>query len=342
MLFKQYKRKYSLSISSLTLLAMVFPFACIATNILPSWATQPTPDTAEHLYGIGSAKSFDGAKNNALSEIASKFNVQVEAMFISLERVNNNVATNNIQIDTKVRVQPTALNNFGVSQSEIKDDLYWVEVKLDRIKLAHELTQTWSSLDTTLQSQIRRLKNSGSLQALISISAVSASLAHAKVYLTQINFADPSKPTSQSFVRYQAYTRQLLSIPQRIDVRLNAENIDPQIMTLIGTALTSKGVRLNANKAESKIDNALPISVLTIAVNREDSQGQRNAYISQLDIQLTTRDYSGKVLIGINSFSAKGRDYEKPERAFKKALGALKGKLSRLTLLDILNIEPIN
>lgn len=327
------------SLINTLLISILLPFVCIANDDLPAWVSKPTADTPQFLFGIGSGESFDGAKNSALSDIASKFNVQVEAMYIAQQTISNDRLNNNVKIDTKVKVQPTALTQFQISNTQKNNALYWVEVKLDRVKLARDLTQTWLNLDITLQDKMITLENTHSLQALVSINPLSALVNNARIQLTQIDFAVPSEQIKEHFSRYREYSKKLDEIPRRLDIRLETQNSEHRAISVITNVLLSKGLKLRNDKSEQI--NTLPSSIVSIVVSRDEQQGNRDAYITQLDVQFTTRASLGNKITGSSVFKSSGRDYDSPERAYKKALAALKGKLSKQEMVDLLNIEPI-
>ena len=124
---------------------------------LPAWYLNPPKDTAQYMYGVGSADDRDGAIKAALVDMVSKLGVSIESTMQTHQESFGKYYANSInQSDIKSKVSQIRINNYEVVDAKrISYRQFVVLVKTDKRKFAKGLKK---EIDAKLAELEKRYK----------------------------------------------------------------------------------------------------------------------------------------------------------------------------------------
>ncbi|GGF64020.1 LPP20 family lipoprotein [Alteromonas lipolytica] len=298
---------------------------------MPGWVQKSTQDTDAHMYGIGSGNSLEQAKNMALAELAGKVNSQVQQLFQMQEQAVNDDYSSEMSLDTRVEVGATDLKYFYVNQTEQSGSVYWVELVLDKTKMANDLKAQFEVEHGTLTSQMQALLNQSAFMQFLQANEAATSITRLKRLIMQVKYYSPAFSTSQYVQQYNQYLKQLQQATAANQVFLNDQQADTLVAKEFRNWLSKQGVNLAPSKS-AKTD------VIELTTTVDAYQDKRDAYIAELQ---TTVNVSSTAFgeIGHATFQTKGRDYKRESQALDKAVKAFKLKIQRKDPAKLLNIK---
>ncbi|MCP4235360.1 MAG: hypothetical protein GY770_17540 [Aestuariibacter sp.] len=313
------------------LLSMLwFGFVGVAQAKLPDWVESPTPDTDTHLYSVGSSATLDLAKKAALVELAGKVNSRVQQLYQSKERAVNDQYTSWTSVDTEVEIGETDLRYFYVNQTEQIGNVYWVELVLDKTKMAQDLAARLTLEHGTLQTQMNALMQQSVFVQFLQAKVATGNIASVKQLIIQLQFFQQGFDASVYSEQYNAYLQTIQQAVAGNQVYLDASQAQPQVAALVRKWLGEQGVKLASTKTPET-------DVLVVSTEVSEFQDKRDAY--NAEIVTTIRVDSAKQgQIGHATLQTKGRDYKRAEQAIGKAVKALKLRIQRQQPVDLLNI----
>ncbi len=319
------------SINIPMLLSMLwFGFVGVAQAKLPDWVESPTPDTDTHLYSVGSSATLDLAKKAALVELAGKVNSRVQQLYQSKERAVNDQYTSWTSVDTEVEIGETDLRYFYVNQTEQIGNVYWVELVLDKTKMAQDLAARLTLEHGTLQTQMNALMQQSVFVQFLQAKVATGNIASVKQLIIQLQFFQQGFDASVYSEQYNAYLQTIQQAVAGNQVYLDASQAQPQVAALVRNWLAEQGVNLASTKTPET-------DVLVVSTEVSEFQDKRDAY--NAEIVTTIRVDSAKQgQIGHATLQTKGRDYKRAEQAIGKAVKALKLRIQRQQPVDLLNI----
>lgn len=314
----------------LTLLIVWLGTMGVAQAKLPDWVESPTPDTDTHLYSVGSSTTLDRAKKAALVELAGKVNSRVQQLYQSKERAVNDQYSSWTSVDTEVEIGETDLRYFYVNQTEQIGNVYWVELVLDKVKMAQDLSARLELEHSTLQSQMNALMQQSMFVQFLQAKVATGNIASVKQIIIQLQFFQQGLDTNYYSSQYNEYLSTIQQAVAGNQVYLDDSKAQPQIAALIRNWLAEQGVNL-ASKKSAKTD------VLLVSTEVNEYQDKRDAF--NAEIVTTIKVESAKQgQIGHATLQTKGRDYKRADQAIGKAVKALKLRIQRQQPVDLLNI----
>ena len=313
------------------LLSMLwFGFVGVAQAKLPDWVESPTPDTDTHLYSVGSSATLDLAKKAALVELAGKVNSRVQQLYQSKERAVNDQYTSWTSVDTEVEIGETDLRYFYVNQTEQIGNVYWVELVLDKTKMAQDLAARLTLEHGTLQTQMNALMQQSVFVQFLQAKVATGNIASVKQLIIQLQFFQQGFDASVYSEQYNAYLQTIQQAVAGNQVYLDDSQAQPQVAALVRNWLAEQGVNLASTKAPAT-------DVLVVSTEVSEFQDKRDAY--NAEIVTTIRVDSAKQgQIGHATLQTKGRDYKRAEQAIGKAVKALKLRIQKQHPVELLNI----
>ena len=313
------------------LLSMLwFGLVGVAQAKLPDWVESPTPDTDTHLYSVGSSATLDLAKKAALVELAGKVNSRVQQLYQSKERAVNDQYTSWTSVDTEVEIGETDLRYFYVNQTEQIGNVYWVELVLDKTKMAQDLAARLTLEHGTLQTQMNALMQQSVFVQFLQAKVATGNIASVKQLIIQLQFFQQDFDANEYSEQYNAYLQTIQQAVAGNQVYLDDSQAQPQVAALVRNWLAEQGVNLSSTKTPET-------DVLVVTTEVREFQDKRDAY--NAEIVTTVRVDSAKQgQIGHVTLQTKGRDYKRAEQAIGKAVKALKLRIQRQQPVNLLNI----
>lgn len=310
--------------------------ACTATanaGKLPEWITSPTPVTNQYMYGTGSASDFEQAKKHALSDIASQFNARVEESYSSFQKMDDMGFSQTTEIDTQVEVDATNLKHFTVSQTEFINQVYWVQIQLDRTKLAKDLSANWQANDQIIRQTMQSLNELSSLKKLLAIGPLQQQISLAQAQANQLSVADNKFSVNQHLQNYANALGQLTQYSQSLYVEVQDTSGNEKLKTWLESLLSKHNIQLKTQNSQAQ-----SASVIKLESQLNTNYDDRDAIITELSVVIKSENEQG-IRLGTAKYQSRGRDYNSESRAQDKAIESLKYQLKRQSLQQVLNIE---
>jgi len=155
---------------SIFFIAILFFSGC--SSAIPNWYIKSPYNSEETLYGVGEGRSEEEAKKNALNDLASRLNFEIDAMMYS-QRVFKNAKLSS-ELKKRVDLNYHNINFFDIkiSESEEVNSKYYLLIEVDREDLANQIRDDLQLLDTKIYSQIDFANESKEYKKLLSISKI--------------------------------------------------------------------------------------------------------------------------------------------------------------------------
>lgn len=307
--------------------------ACLFSQTLPSWVSNPTSDSPDFMFSVGAAPDYEQAKNNALASLAGKFNSRVAESFSSFYQEKPEGAEELTKVETIVEVDDTKLNHFEFSKSELVAGQYWVEVQLNKAAFGADLIAKWQKLDNSLQKLVQLLPKTSSIEALLIGEDISIMIPQAAQVLNQLMVVQPKDEFNRRLSQYGVYLSELRQMHSELSVNLINANASNNVFSLVKEELGLRGVKVNTEENDFKQNDA------SIAVYEESKteKDERGAFVGYVTLTLETKD-KNKRNVANRSLSIRTRDYSQ-SILDNKTITILKSKLKNQTLSEMLGLE---
>jgi hypothetical protein len=137
---------------------------------VPEWALATTHNDDDSAIGIGSGETLDRATRLALQDVASRLSVFVESQLRDVYRETEGTSAESLEQIIETRVLGTRFSGWERSRSARSDGTFWVEVRIDRRRLARDSILELSELAAGVDMRLESARGS-SLSRLIAIRA---------------------------------------------------------------------------------------------------------------------------------------------------------------------------
>lgn len=300
---------------------------------MPEWVQISTPDTDTHMYGIGSGNSLQQAKNMALAELAGKISSQVQQLFQMQEQAVNDDFSSQIKIDTRVEVGATDLKYFYINQTEQLGSVYWVELVLDKTKMANDLKAQFEIDQGSLTTQMDTIFEQSKFMQMLQTNAASRLIVNLQQLLMQLKYFSPAFETKPYVEQYNQYLIALHEATAGNQVFLDDRGADPGVVKALRNWLSSNGINLAKQQTQQT-------DVIHLSTQVDTFTDKRDAHIAQIITTITVKS-DGFGQIGHTTIKTKGRDYQRKAEALEKAVSALSLKIKRAAPAQLLNISVL-
>lgn len=118
-------------------------------NMPPQWFLQ-NPNDNSYLYGNGSGKNIQEAKNNAINDIASNIKVKVNSNTTLINSEIDNKQTSNLSQNINLSLSNIQLQDIIQTQSEYKNHQYYIQIKVPKESIIQNLKQEYMNLYDSL------------------------------------------------------------------------------------------------------------------------------------------------------------------------------------------------
>lgn len=131
-------------------LAMIFIItACATSSQTPSWYGKNTADSSL-IVGFGSAKNLDSAKANALSDIVTQLNVQVDSHFSTRTQREDIALTHSSMSEVYLNSADIELSNVDYSKSVFQNGQFYIQAEVTKVALIAQFQKTFDKIYSAL------------------------------------------------------------------------------------------------------------------------------------------------------------------------------------------------
>lgn len=199
---------------------------CLGSSSLtpPSWfAVTPKGDSL--FVGFGNAKTLDAAKANALSDIITQINVNVQSQFnLNTQRQNGNIeyrSSNDVWLDSS----NIEIGSIQYTKSEFKNNLYYVQAQIPKTALIKQFQTKFNNIYNTFNTS-----KIGQCQALSAkeFATLSQNLENLHLYALYLETLNQS---TKDLSKFENLLAQNSPLPQaKLVIRSNASSMAEAII----------------------------------------------------------------------------------------------------------------
>jgi hypothetical protein len=219
---KSLTRLWLLSITLLSAFAQAIgPFGKSKT---PEWAIDQVPDTAHTLYGVGSGRSIEAAKQSALEDIAGKLITNVQSTTKQLTQASNGKVSESFSRNIQTSVEKMGLGGYVVDKSEKKGKTHWVRLSLEKSKLFNTTKTQLNPVMLELNDFFASLGRKSALSARLEQEHVASLISDARGKAFVMSAANQGYKVSALQQKLAAYESALNSKVNNLSVYIQAGN----------------------------------------------------------------------------------------------------------------------
>jgi len=253
---------------------------------LPQWVKNPPSDTPSTLYGLGSGRTLEAAKNAALNDIAGKLNIWVASSSEASSSRYAGEASRSYSEDIETRIEDLKLNNYEIEKTTERRGTTTVLLRVGRQAVFRDTKNRLQDMDETLTRVFK--KDEGS--SLVRFAAYQKQLKTLEdaSRLVRILGALRSDFRGKAYMdRYREYRRTVETMRDQLAFRVvpseNTRHLGQQLVSL----LVGKGVKAETGASGGSGTGSIKIRD---TVTREEVF---NTNLVQLHIWVTVKDERG-------------------------------------------------
>ena len=304
-------------------------------NAMPLWVSTPSSDSAHYLYGVGSGPDYNSARDQALSDLASRFNSNVSAVTKTHDRQVNGKVDSSYENKVMVRVESTKLTHYKVTRSEQVGMLVWSEIALDRMAFSNDLKEEWHYEDKLLKDAVTRLEALPLIQQITGLKDAHTHMEKSQGIMAQLSVASRSWESKAILDRYARYQTEFKKIIDKAEITIISDKKGDFAATLLQGNLSKFGIRSQVYaKLKPQELAGDQIHIVTTSTTKSDGDATK----VKLEVRFESRDNKGKV-VGQSRYFLNGRSYDGEQAAYQQASAKLKLKFKRMTLTKVLGLE---
>jgi len=330
---------------------MVLQVGCAGTTFLPSTAPSvsaapPIPTlesvpgwalaSTEHhgsdtIVGIGSGASLDQATRYALSDVASRLSVSVESQLRDVYREVDGTSTESLEHVIETRVLGTRFSSWERTRSAEIDDVFWVEVRIDRKRLVRdsliELHETASEVD------VRLTRAQGSaLTRLIALQATAANRDRVSNLVALIDALHPTFNRDEWKHRRAAWRTIDESARRALIFEVRSDPASQEVARWLESQLASE--QLITRPGSCLGGDSICIDIRSEIVEADIA----SRYVARIRSYFSILEPGGSLVREVD-LSGRGNSKADPARARRKAMDDLRKNFESASIINSL-IEP--
>lgn len=235
--------------TALLFLALTFFSACGAAasatspDFTKDWKNTAPQDTATHFYALGSGKTQQEAKEDALGIISSNISVDVASNFSNSVTATRQGDDEMLLSDTQSEVISKSKNieysNVEVLQSEEVDEEWTVLVAVDRKILSQTYERKLTKIDDKLKAEYEIYKASSATEKLKISVNIENYLKQTDSIFPLLHALDPYYNAGEYNQRYLEYTQDIRKSKRAIVYKIQADKNSQSLATLIRAELSA-------------------------------------------------------------------------------------------------------
>jgi len=301
---------------------------------VPEWAlANSTSDTsdADSVTGVGSGATLDEATRFALQDVASRLSVSIESQLRDVYSETNGTTVESLEHVIETRVTGTRFTGWKRTRSEERNGILWVEVRIDRRRLARDSKSELVRVAKDVDLQLESAKGSA-LRRLLALQTTSRDRERASNLITLIDVLD-SDFDRESWEARRADWRAVDEAARRALIfEVRADPASREIASWIESRLVSERLRTRPGQCQGS-------DAICIDIRSEYTEVDiASRHIAKIRSTFAVFEPGGGVFQE-SDLVGRGDSKSNPSRARRNALNDLRRSLAGFSVLEGL-IEP--
>ena len=253
---------------------------------VPGWVTEPPKDDPASLWGVGEGPAIDGAKQNALKNIAAKLRVTISGQAESQTTVSNNSVDRFARTKVKEEVQKTEFKNHAIEKTARSGSQgYFVLVRVDRRMFVSDAEQKLLAAQKEIDNILAPIESAHPLEQFIAWQKAQPWLEKA-VASSQILSAVAPSFDGNRLRNLESSLDKAQTAASRLSLDLMASNDGQDVALTIRAFLNDSGMRIG------KGINSVPVVIQVT----ESQDTAFKAKMAKLKISLSVLDPKGSAV----------------------------------------------
>ncbi len=221
----------------------------ITSYTVPKWYLNPIQNSNIYLYGVGEGKTLKEAKNNALNDMASRLSVTIDSNIQQYKNItSSNTSVGNYQkrLTQNINVEVKKINftNARVDNSEILNNSFFVQMKVNRQELFNAHKSAFELSEQTIQTNVKNSSTLPILERIYALKQLEPTLEKASSQALILNAIENSF-SAQSYVKnYQAIQNQTQTLKNNLRVKLSTNLSQKHFANELLSLLNAQGYKV--------------------------------------------------------------------------------------------------
>jgi hypothetical protein len=298
----------------------------------PPWYLSPPGDDTSSFYGVGSAPGLPGAKSAALVDVASKLAVSVRATHSDRQVVTDDRFEQRIESELVSRVKSQKFKAYQVVESALSGRQYYALVRVDRNRLALDMTNSFRELDRDIASRMGRAQEGSALGYYLAYREAKPLIGRARANIELLSTLSPQFDRAPYLARYRAYQDRYETARGRAVVAILPDRESKNVTGVVQELLSDEGLQSEVVRRGARVSSACQSLCIEIETKWQQRYAVRR-YISTLTAHFRVKDASGSV-----AAATQHRTEASSLTGYDEARGAaankLREELSRVGILE--------
>jgi hypothetical protein len=299
----------------------------------PAWVSQPPTDNRATIFGLGSGRDLETAKQNALNDIAGKLEVHVSSDTEYRNLIRNDQASSSFSERIKTKVKQTRLSNYQIRETTFVNGTAFTLIAMSRDALIRdtqtELDKAQSELDVLLSGIERKSK----LEQLVTFTQAGNRARDALPTVALMSAANPEFDSKAWYQKLRQFSDREKALSEQATFRVSGS---PSLKTL------AQRLQMKLSEQKFRVTQSSQADIQIELAGELQKQEIFSSFSSFGDMHVIVRTGEGKQLFSsvhrLQGSSVSGYE-QATENAFRKFESSLTSRNDIFALLG-LNLNP--
>lgn len=225
---------------------------------IPKWYLNPIPNSNIYLYGVGEGKTLKEAKNNALNDMASRLSVTIDSSIQQYKNItSSNTSVGNYQkkLTQNINVEVKKINftNASVTNSEILNNSFFVQMKVNRQELFNAHKNAFDLTEQTIQTNVKQSSSLPILERIYALKQLEPTLEKATSQALILNAIENSFVVQPFVKNYQDIQNQAQTLKNNLRVKLSTNLTQKHFANELLSLLNAQGYKIVSTQPNVEI-----------------------------------------------------------------------------------------
>ena len=306
--------------------------ASLSLASAPEWALASTRRDDQSVIGIGSGRSLDEATRYALQDVASRLSVTVKSELRDIYREISGTSTESLEHVIETKVLGTRFNGWERTRSLEIERVFWVEVRIDRRRLARDNLRELSELADGVDRRLASAQGSA-LTRWVALQSTEADQERISNLITLTDVLDPTLSRANWAQRSARWRDLKESVRRALIFEVRSDSASHEIARWLEAELASR--RYSTRQGGCSNPDAICIDVRSEIAEANVA----SRHVAKIRSYFSILEPGGSTLREVD-LSGRGNSSSDPDRARRKALDDLRHNFHAINLLGGLITGP--
>jgi len=296
----------------------VISLAACAADKLPQWMVSPPADDGQWWYGTGEGPDLEGARRNALRNVAAKLRSTIAGQVSNTTSVSASGGKERVSIEAQNRVVETVaqteFTKFEVAQSSKGGQGVYALVKVDRPAFIADTRNLLQVADKPVREAVGQMPAQSTLDQFLGLRRLKKQLEDGLRLSMLLQGAGATEEGQAGVRRYSDLLQKSADLAYGLTFELRAQPADADVAGALAAFLSDNGMRAST----SATPGAYPLTIQS-DVRQDDLFGSK---MMKVKVRLAVMDTQGR--------AAATREYDAPGSSRYDFKGAREDAVKKL------------